>query len=177
MFKINKKFKNFEYGLGGIPLTYLESLSYEEQLLWFCKNLKELKERVDELDPTPSPTPTPSEEKFYILTGSYNGIGSGSLTTINLHLPEGFTSTNDLYVVGGKFLLKTMHDELEEDFLFNYNVAIASSGSDNIQSWVDYTTNEILFRILMPVGASYVSDAYADAEVTLIVKEYKEGEE
>lgn len=26
---------------GGIPSTYLESLSYEEQLLWFCKFLKE----------------------------------------------------------------------------------------------------------------------------------------
>ena len=42
MYKLNKKFNKFIYGIGGIPATYLESLSYEEQLLWFSKNLDEL---------------------------------------------------------------------------------------------------------------------------------------
>lgn len=42
MYKLNKNFNKFIYGIGGIPATYIESLTYEEQLLWFCKNLSEL---------------------------------------------------------------------------------------------------------------------------------------
>ena len=47
MYKLNKKFNKFIYGIGGIPATYLESLSYEEQLLWFSKNLDELINNVN----------------------------------------------------------------------------------------------------------------------------------
>ena len=44
---INKKICCFPASIGGIPKTYLESLSYEEQLLWFCKNLKNLIENAN----------------------------------------------------------------------------------------------------------------------------------
>ena len=44
---INKKICCFPVSIGGIPKTYLESLSYEEQLLWFCKNLKNLIENAN----------------------------------------------------------------------------------------------------------------------------------
>lgn len=47
---LNKNFNKFIYGIGGIPATYLESLSYEEQLLWFCENLKETMEALEELN-------------------------------------------------------------------------------------------------------------------------------
>ena len=45
--KLNTNFDKFVYGIGGIPKTYLESLSYEEQLLWFCKNLSEVIENIN----------------------------------------------------------------------------------------------------------------------------------
>lgn len=47
MYKLNKNFNKFIYGIGGIPSTYIESLTYEEQLLWFCKNLSDLIQNVD----------------------------------------------------------------------------------------------------------------------------------
>lgn len=50
MFKLNKlnKVNKYNYAsIGELPLTYKESLSYEEQLMWFCKNLKELIDNAD----------------------------------------------------------------------------------------------------------------------------------
>ena len=44
---MNNDFDKFVYGIGGIPSTYLASLSYEEQLLWFSKNLQELMENIN----------------------------------------------------------------------------------------------------------------------------------
>lgn len=43
----NRKIGCFPKTIGNIPLSYLQSLTYEEQLLWFCKNLKEVIDNAD----------------------------------------------------------------------------------------------------------------------------------
>ena len=45
--QLNKNFDNYVSSLGEIPRTYLESLTYEEQLLWFCKNLNEIINNIE----------------------------------------------------------------------------------------------------------------------------------
>ncbi len=35
------------FGIGGIPKTYLESLTYEQQLLWFSKNLQDVMDNMN----------------------------------------------------------------------------------------------------------------------------------
>lgn len=40
--KLNKNFNNYICSIGEIPRSYLESLTYEEQLLWFSKNLSDV---------------------------------------------------------------------------------------------------------------------------------------
>lgn len=42
MERLNVNFNNFVSSIGEIPTSYLESLTYEEQLLWFCKNLTDV---------------------------------------------------------------------------------------------------------------------------------------
>ena len=47
MERLNLNFNNFVSSIGEIPTSYLESLTYEEQLLWFCKNLKEVIDNME----------------------------------------------------------------------------------------------------------------------------------
>ena len=47
MKKLISKIGFFPKTIGEIPRTYLESLTYEEQLLWFSKNLKQVIDNVD----------------------------------------------------------------------------------------------------------------------------------
>lgn len=181
MLKLNKNFKNFKYGLGGIPLTYLQSLSYEEQLLWFCKNLQDVINRLNEISPSPSPTPTPtpSEEKFYKLTATFTGVGSNdNKVVINNVLPEGLTNADNLYCVGGKLTLtyalsggdEPTYETVTYDYSVNKNIV------GDVEPMINYDSTGISFYIFFPTGSAYTEYANVDGEVSLIFKEFKEGE-